>query len=314
MRRWVAPQRVGGPAGRSIMVTRFVTRARDRHEADRLPSRVFEAESVADAPGGPGSPRCGRPDRRSSWGPVSMVRSSSPPAAKVGRIHAPVFGPPRIEPQPPSARTPSRGYARAMARFASLRWLLPVVVSIAACSVTAPSFDPAAPCLRDDRGSALYPELEAQIPAEFQGRPADRVDSGRNCTARSLGLLLQRGVPTIEFAGGLWETGGRSGVTIALFRADGLQARDVFDFYKAGALAAPKTDATTEGSLLVAGTNLPRLDTLNDESFQTVIVATGRSPGLVRIVLVASAIRDVVTREAHEAMVDAAVSAALASG
>ena len=163
-----------------------------------------------------------------------------------------------------------------MSRFASLRWLLPVVVTIAACSAVAPSFDPAAPCVRDDRGAALYPELEARIPAEFQGRPADRVDSGRNCTARSLGLLLQRGVRTIEFAGGLWETGGRSGVTIALFRADGLQTRD--------------------------------------ESFQTVVVATGRGPGLVRIVIVASAIRDVVTREAHEAMVEAAVSVALASG
>jgi len=189
-----------------------------------------------------------------------------------------------------------------------------VALAFAACSGPAATFDPNAPCGGDERAAGLLPDLEARIPVSFDGRAPDTLDSGRNCTTRSLGYLEQRGYRQIDFAGGTWETGGRSGVTIATFRADGLQPREVFDFYKAGAFAAPKTDATTESTMTVAGADLPRLDTLNDESFQTVVVATGRQPGLIRIVIVASAIRDVVTREAHEAVVLAAVDAALAAG
>jgi len=191
---------------------------------------------------------------------------------------------------------------------------LALAVALAGCSGTAATFDPSAPCRGDERAAGLYPDLEARIPLEFRGRVPDTLDSGRNCTTRSLGYLEARGYRQVDFAGGTWETGGRSGVTVAIFRADGLQPREVFDFYKAGALAAPKTDGTTEGTMTVDGANLPRLDTLNDESFQTIVVATGREPGLVRIVIVASAIRDVVTREAHEAVVLAAVDAALAAG
>ena len=193
-------------------------------------------------------------------------------------------------------------------------FLIALSLVLAACASAAAPFDPNAPCVADERKAGLYPDLEARIPLSLEGHAPDTLDSGRNCSARSLGYLAQKGHTTFEFAGGTWETGGRSGVTIATFRADRLLSRDVFDFYKAGALTAPKTDATTEGTLTFAGTDLPRLDTLNGESFQTVVVAAGREPGLVRIVIVASAIRDVVTRDAHEAQLAAAVEAALAGG
>ncbi len=189
-----------------------------------------------------------------------------------------------------------------------------VVTGTAACTGATASFDPNAPCERDGRGPGYYPELEAVLPIAFDGRPPDTLDSGRNCTSRSLGYLATRGHAIVTFAGATWETGPRSGVRVAVFRAQGLQPREVFDFYKAGALAAPKTDATTESTMTVTGIDLPRLDTLNDESFQTVVVGAGRDAGTVRAIIVASAIRDVVTREAHEAVVDAAVAAALSAG
>lgn len=215
----------------------------------------------------------------------------------------------------PSPAAPrGRASTRPRTALAAVVAVVALAVALAACGRPAATFDPNAPCQGDERAAGLYPDLEARIPSDFQGQRPDTLDSGRNCTTRSLGYLEARGYRQVDFAGGTWETGGRSGVTVAIFRADGLQPREVFDFYKAGALAAPKTDATTETTMTVAGANLPRLDTLNDESFQTIVVATGREPGLVRIVIVASAIRDVVTREAHEAVVVAAVDAALAAG
>ncbi len=192
--------------------------------------------------------------------------------------------------------------------------ILAIVLLAAGCAGAPGSFDPDAPCVRDERAAGLFADLEARIPQAFDERPPDALDSGRNCSSRSLGYLDQRGYHQVEFAGGTWETGARSGVTIAIFRADGLQVREVFDFYKSGALAAPKTDATTERTMTVSGIDLPRLDTLNDESFQTIVVAAGRDPGTVRVVIVADAIRDVVTREAHETIVERAITAALAAG
>lgn len=249
-----------------------------------------------------------------------MVRTSSSGEAKVGRIGAPLFartGTLRAMPRIhlPFRRAPQLALRRpSIRRLAIGAFAAVVALALIGCSGPAATFDPNAPCRGDERAPGLYPDLEARIPITFDGRAPETLDSGRNCTTRNLAYLAQRGYRQVDFAGGTWETGGRSGVSIATFRADGLQPREVFDFYKAGALAAPKTDKTTESTMTVDGTDLSRLDTLNDESFQTVIVAAGRQPGLVRIVIVASAIRDVVTRDAHETVVSAAVDAALAAG
>lgn len=247
-----------------------------------------------------------------------MVRTSPSEEAKVGRIRAPLFAAAGTLRPMPRLLLP---FQRAVRRPAFLHpgaiglgAVTLVAMVLVACSGPAATFDPNAPCRGDERAPGLYPDLEARIPTVFDGRAPDTLDSGRNCTSRSLGYLAQRGYRQVDFAGGTWETGGRSGVTIATFRAGGLQPREVFDFYKAGAFAAPKTDKTTESTITVDGTDLARLDTLNDESFQTVVIAAGRQPGLVRVVIVASAIRDVVTREAHETVVAAVVDAALAAG
>jgi hypothetical protein len=181
-----------------------------------------------------------------------------------------------------------------------------------ACSPAA-SFDPTGSCIVDGnpvdgRGPGAYPDLEALIPATFEDRAPDRLDSGRNCTPRSLGTLLARGITEVRFAGGLWELGARSGVSLAVFRADGLTIDLLFEFYEAGARSAPKTEGTATSVVTVAGSTGRRLDTLNDESYQTVVVWPGES-GEMRVVLVGSDVREVQTRPAHEARVQAALQA-----
>ena len=50
------------------------------------------------------------------------------------------------------------------------------------------AFDPSTPCTADGRAAGAYPDLEASIPAIYDARGPDHLDSGRNCTARSLRL------------------------------------------------------------------------------------------------------------------------------
>jgi hypothetical protein len=164
---------------------------------------------------------------------------------------------------------------------------------LAGCSSGgASTFDPAAPCTADVRLPRAYPDLEALIPGTFDGRPPTRLDSGRNCTPRSLGLLAQSGFTEVRFAGGMWEVGNRSGVTMAVFAATGLAPDKVADFYEAGARSAGKTENVTRTTPILNGTPAYQIDTLNDESFQTIVVWPAQQPGMVWIVLVGSDVRE----------------------
>jgi hypothetical protein len=185
-------------------------------------------------------------------------------------------------------------------------------VLIAGCG-SAATFDPAGPCVVngspvDGRARGAYPDLEALIPKAYDGRAPDQLDSGRNCSTRNLGTMAGRGIAEVRFAGGLWEVGSRSGVTLAVFRADGLTAAILFEFYETGARTAPKTDRTETRDVTVAGVPGRRLDTLNDDSYQTVITWPGLA-GEIRAVLVGSDVREVGSRAAHEARVSAALAA-----
>jgi hypothetical protein len=188
-----------------------------------------------------------------------------------------------------------------------------LLVGLGACTGAAPSFDPAGPCVVDGRpvdgrAAGAYPELEALVPARFDGRGPDRLDSGRNCSERNMGTMLARGIRELRFAGGLWEVGQRSGVSLAVFQADGLTAPIMFEFYETGARTAPKTDAIETADVSVGGIAGRRLDTLNDESYQTVVVWAG-TDGLVRVVLVGSDVRETQTRAVHDARIEAALAA-----
>jgi hypothetical protein len=175
------------------------------------------------------------------------------------------------------------------------------------------TFDPAGPCVADGQEPGAYPELEALLPDRFDGRSPARLDSGRNCRPGSLGALADAGIDEFRFAGALFETGSRSGVTLAVFEAANLSVKQMAAFYEAGARQAPKTEQITTGDYPTRGpVEGWRLDTLNDESFQTIVVLSDPRPGTVRAALVASDIREIGTREAHEDVVRRAVESVLA--
>lgn len=199
-----------------------------------------------------------------------------------------------------------------MTAFRRAALLLAAIALVGACGGTAgTSFDPQAPCPAEGKQPGAYPELEALVPRALDGAPPALLDSGRNCSAANLGTLASRGIDEVRFAGGTWELGERSGVTIALFEASGLTTAYLAEFYEDSARQARKTEEVTTGDFSVAGAAGRRLDTLNDESFQTVVVLDAERPDTVRAVLVASDVRETGTRDAHDERVTKAAAAAV---
>jgi hypothetical protein len=184
-------------------------------------------------------------------------------------------------------------------------WVL-FVLAIAGCSTP---FDPTGPCTADGFAAGAYPELEALVPATFQGRGPDRLDSGRNCTEERLGTLWGIGIRELRFAGGLWELGAESGSTLAVFNGQGLSVDAMADFYEAGARAAPDTRGLERATVSVGSATGQRLDLDNDGYLQTVVVWPAIGDGTIRVVLVSSAARDVVDKAAHDATVLEALGA-----
>ncbi len=187
--------------------------------------------------------------------------------------------------------------------------VLVVLVAATGCSLGGPAFDPTGPCLADGQAAGAYPELEALVPAEFEGKPPDRLDSGRNCTPDGLGPLVDSGIDEVRFAGGLWELGSESGTTLAVFSGDGLTAEDMGRFYHQGADEARKTENVVGGPSAVAGRPGYRLDLTNDGYLQTVVTWPSADGTVVRAALVSSAARDVEDPAAHDALVERAIAA-----
>ena len=183
-----------------------------------------------------------------------------------------------------------------------------LIAVVAGCSGA--TFDPSGPCTADGRAAGAYPALEALVPRELDGRPPMRVDSGRNCTAAALGSLVRHGVAELRFAGSTWEDGPNAGVTLAILEAPDLRADWVHEFYRLGAEAGRNTENVTSSDMAIDGIDAERLDTLNGESFQTVVA--WQDGDRVRVVLVASFIREA-SRTEHDAAVEDAVATVLGS-
>ena len=171
-----------------------------------------------------------------------------------------------------------------------------------ACSGGSPytSFDPSSPCTTDGRLPGAYPALEARVPATFDGRKPDSLDSGRNCTTAELGTLVQHGIHEVRYAGGTWNIGSNGGVTLAVFTGDGLTAEWLGEWYESTARQARNTRDITPTRPAIAGHQTYRLDTVNNESDQTVI--TFDAPG-------GDAVYAVVAAEAGEQRIQDAVAA-----
>ena len=189
--------------------------------------------------------------------------------------------------------------------------ILVVAVLASGCGAPAGTFTPTGPCVADGRAPGLYPALEAKLPGGLGEEGARFEDSGRNCSSQALGTLTTHGISDLRFAGATWTPEGLSSIVIAVFATTPeeppLQAAWVEEFYSAGASASSKTEniETSRPTFDQAG-EVFRLDTLNQLSFQTVIVWPG--PGLVHVVIVATSVTvGGLTRDDHDTAVRSAV-------
>jgi hypothetical protein len=186
-----------------------------------------------------------------------------------------------------------------------------VAVAVAGCGN---SFDPTGPCTADGTAPGAYPDLEAVVPKVFAGTAPRQVDSGRTCSTDALGTLTSHGVKEMRFAGATWGTGTDSGLTLAVFvDADGppLDAAWLAEFYEAGARTGKNVQSVDPTDLTIheAGGDVAgrRIDVLNGESYQTVVIWP--RDGRVAVVLVADFIREIQTRDAHDKVVATALAA-----
>ena len=167
------------------------------------------------------------------------------------------------------------------------------------------------PCTADGSAKGAYPELEAAVPTAFRGTPPNDLDSGRACTPAGLGTLASHGVNELRFAGATWEQGSDSGVSLAIFTdPDGpaLQPAWVAEFYETGARSGKKVDSVEAVDYPISPTiTARRVDVLNGESFQTIVVYERN--GQIAIALVANSIREIQTRAAHDHAVQEAIDA-----
>lgn len=179
---------------------------------------------------------------------------------------------------------------------------------LAACGS---SFDPTGPCTADGSAAGAYPDLEATVPKAYKGTAPGEVDSGRACTAKGLGTLAGHGIKEIRFAGATWSTGTDSGLSLAMFTTvDGtvLDPAWLAEFYETGARNGKNvTSVDTSTYPVTPAISGRRLDVLNGESYQSVVVWQG--PGRIEVAVIADFIREIQTKEAHDAVVRAAVDA-----
>ena len=150
------------------------------------------------------------------------------------------------------------------------------------------TFDPAAPCTADGQQPGAYPELEALLPSTYEGAAPQSLDSGRTCSEPGLGVLAASGIHEFRFAGATWGLGGTTGLTVAVFEADGLDAGAMIDFYAAGARGNRKVEKAVASDVTAGAQPARRLDVLqSDGAYQTIVAWPGGIAGRVLVLLAA---------------------------
>ena len=179
--------------------------------------------------------------------------------------------------------------------------LAAAVILVAGCTGAASSsFDPTGPCSGDGSAPGAYPELEARVPAAYEDRAPDRLDSGRNCSDENLGTLANEGIEEVRFAGGTWEFGSDIAAVLAVFAADGLTADAMADWWEATARDSPRTQILRASEVDMDGLGVRRLDTKTGERLQSVLVWAGEEADQVNVV---------VTHNLPDPKIEAAVAA-----
>lgn len=198
-----------------------------------------------------------------------------------------------------------------MRRRLTTRLAVAVLAALAVgCAPNSPS--PAGACV-DTRAPGAVPELEALLPRGMIERSPDTLDSGVNCSPRSLGTYAAHGIAALAFAGATWNQGDGNATVVAILQtADAgpaLEAAWVEEFYETGARASSKTEniEITRPTMPGAGA-VYRLQALNDLSLQTVVVWPDGP--FVHVVIVATTVTPDASRAEHDRRVDVAVEVA----
>src|SRR6476659_413943 len=161
-----------------------------------------------------------------------------------------------------------------------------VAGAFAGCTaLPAASFDPSGVCTTDGKAPGAYPDLEALVPTRYEGVAPTTLDSGRHCTPANLGTLLTRGITEVRFAGGTWDFGGNRAAALVVFRAPGLTADEIAQFYDSSASHADRTQVTGRSNPTLAGRLGHRLDTTTGDRTQTVVVWQATAADTVNVVL-----------------------------
>ncbi len=144
--------------------------------------------------------------------------------------------------------------------------------------------------------SGAYPELEARIPVELGGEEAASRDSGRFCSKDTLGSIYEAGVEETRFGGAIWER-GRGGIQLGAFEGDGLTAELMAEEYRRAASRDRGTDAVRPTTLEVDGRPAWRIDVVNGDSRQAIVVWPSADGRVVQTV-VAADVNESVLQEA----------------
>jgi hypothetical protein len=162
-----------------------------------------------------------------------------------------------------------------------------VVVVVVVAAGVANRGGTAAGCT-DQKRPGLDPALEQRVPGTFEGRPADQLDSSLTCSPTGLGSLAVHGVTSFSSAGGLWDLGPQTGITLAVFRLGGTDRADrIAEFYSTGAAKALKVANLVTTHLTIAGRAATRLDYSDADFPQAIVVWPAAEPDLVNVVLAA---------------------------
>jgi hypothetical protein len=183
-------------------------------------------------------------------------------------------------------------------RLAALIVIAVLLVAGAAAAVAFGASRGANGGCRDEKRPGLDPALEALVPPSLEGRPADHLDSSMTCSADGLGSLREHGVTSLLSAGGLWDLGPQTGVTLAVFRLPGPERADrVAEFYATSAASAPKVANLVTTHPSIGGSVATRLDFSDADFPQAIVVWPDPRPDVVDVVL-AAGVPDRIVQEA----------------
>ena len=144
-----------------------------------------------------------------------------------------------------------------------------------------------------------YPDLEARVPAQVTGIAAADRTSGRFCAKETLGTVWDAGIHEVDFGGAVFAIGDKGGVQTAVWRGAGLTTQLVADEYRTGAEGDSRVTVVSAANEPIAGRAGFRLNLVNGDSHQAILVWPSRDGAVIQVVIAAdvdeSVVQDAVT-------------------